>query len=159
MKKLAVLFVAVGLVFAVSGRSMAADSATIDVQAVVLGTCVITVAPGLQSFTPIDIGTFAGETISTAVNFQCTSGIGYTVTLNGVLDPGVGANVGPNLLTDAVSLDTIPYDIVAQSVGNGFGGGAVDIVYDMDMTILPASVTAALSAGTYDGSFVFAINP
>ena len=47
MKKLALLFFAVGLVMSFALKSMALDSATINVQATVLGVCTISAS---QSF-------------------------------------------------------------------------------------------------------------
>ncbi len=159
MRKLAVWFFAVGLVLTFAGRSMAADNATINVQAEIVGSCAITSAPGLQDFGLIDVATYITTTLAPSVNFQCTTGTLYTVTLNGSLNPGVGTNVGPRVLTDPISGDTMSYDILAQSVGSALGIGAVDITYDMDITLPAASVTVALTPGVYVDNFLFEINP
>jgi len=72
MRKIKLLFFTIGGIFLVSELAMAADTATINIQATVQGTCTIQSSPALMDFGNIDPSTFTDTALPGSVVFRCT---------------------------------------------------------------------------------------
>ena len=154
MKKLALLFFAIGLVMTFALKSMALDTATIDVQATVLGVCLISSSPGTMDFGGVDPATWPDTTIAGAIDYTCTAGEAYSITFAGVLNPG-NPVVIPMTMTSGP--DTMPYNVNTLSPSTGVATGALE-TYDFNVELLTAQLVGVPS-GIYTDSFTFDITP
>lgn len=81
--KRSVLLMAAAVLLLAAGTSMAADTATVNVSATVIGTCRFTSAGTTLSFgtLPFDAtGNALGATANSTIQFWCTNGASYTIT-------------------------------------------------------------------------------
>lgn len=154
MKKLALLFFAVGLVMSFALKSMALDTATINVQATVLGVCTISASPGLMDFGSIDPATFVDTQIAGAIDFSCTNGESYSIDFGGVVNPGNPVAIGRVLNSGT---DTMNYNVNTLSSSTGVATGVLQN-YNFNVELLAADVAPA-TAGIYTDSFTFDITP
>jgi hypothetical protein len=156
MKKLIVGFLATGFLLTMPLQSMALDTATINVQAEILGVCTIQASPALMDFGLIDPGTYVTTALPGTVDFTCTTGVAYSIDFAGVVAPANGSAVARNMNDGLGNL--LPYTVNTASDPTGLGTGAVAISYDFDVTLAAADVATAL-AGVYTDSFTFDITP
>ncbi|MEW6324138.1 MAG: spore coat protein U domain-containing protein [Nitrospirota bacterium] len=157
IKKLTAWIVAVGLALAPAGAGLAADSATINVRAEVLGSCTIQSSPALMDWGALDPATYATTALAGAVVFRCTSGVPYSIDFAGSVAPANGSSIA-RTMSDG-SGNNLPYTANTLSDPTGVGlGGATDISYDFNVNLLAADVQAAV-AGVYTDSFTFDITP
>ena len=146
-----------------SGVAAAADTHTVNVNAVVAGTCKFMAAGPTTVNVQNNVGgnidpslTGAGNaTGSATINFRCTKGATSSMNVGASLYAGpVGRTVtsGANTMTYTMTLTGY-----AQA-GQGFGAGGVDLplVVAADITEAVWSVAAA---GTYTDSMVLTVNP
>lgn len=156
MKRLAVCFLAVGFLLTMSQKSTALDSATINVQATILGVCTISSSPALMDFGVIDPGTYATTSLPGTVDFTCTNGVAYSIDFAGVATPANGSAIARTMNDGGGNL--LPYTVNTASDPTGLGAGAVPISYGFDVTLAAADVSTAV-AGVYTDSFTFDITP
>jgi spore coat protein U-like protein len=153
MKRLTLTLLAVGLVLALAGTSMAADSTTVTVSATVLDTCLFTSAGDL-SFGAID-PTLAGpfSPIVTDVNVQCGAGTGFAITDDGGINGPPG---GPYAMDDgAANLLVYSFTYSAVGVGAGFG---TDVALGINGSVTQADAQA-VPAGAYTDTVILSVLP
>lgn len=130
---------------------MAAGSHTLDVTAVVDGTCTFDLANSPMDFGTIDPTSAAPATATAGVNFHCSTGTAYTVTLQGA---------GSYTLTGAVSADTMPYSAAITGGDTGLGAGMTGAAQTVTVG---ASIAVAdfqnASADSYTGTLVLDVAP
>ncbi len=151
MKKFAALFAAVALL-ALGTAAFAADTATVNVSATVLGSCQFSPAtPTVTLAFPATIVVPAAANVPatpTAVGVICSTGIPWTIT-------SVSANGG--FLHDAVSGGNIGYSY-ALGLASGTGTGAAQNVA-ITGSIPMGNLGAAVAAGTYTDVVTLTLNP
>lgn len=156
MKKITIWILALGLVLSSVGPSLAADSATINVRAEVLGSCTIQSSPALMDWGALDPSTYATTALAGAVVFRCTTGLPYSIDFAGVVAPANGSSIARTM---ASGVNTLAYTANTLSDPTGVGlGGATDISYSFNVNLLAVDVQAAV-AGVYTDSFTFDITP
>ena len=143
MKALKGLIIAIVMVL-VATASFAADSATLNIQANVQGTCSFSAASTLLDFTNIDPTSGAPAIAATTIDYSCTNGVVYTLTL-------------PAAATIANGLDTIGVNLAYTDNGTGTGSGLATTI-DIDGTI-PFANYSASPAGLYTGSVTLDVTP
>jgi len=143
MKALKGLIIAIVMVL-VATTSFAADSATLNMTATVQGTCSFAAASTLLDFGTIDPTAGTDATASTSIDYTCTNGVVYTLTL-----PAAGS------ITDGT--DTIGVNIAYADGGGGSGSG-VPATIVIDGTI-PAANFATVGAGVYNGFVTLDVSP
>jgi spore coat protein U-like protein len=150
MKRIAVWFIAVGFVFSMSGKSMAADTANVTVSATVLDSCLFTSAGDL-SFGGID-PTAAGPytPVVTDVNVQCGVGDLFTITDDG------GTNGGPYAMDDGLG-NKLVYTFTYTNAGVGAGFGT-DVPLGINGSVTQAAAQA-VPAGGYSDTVVLTVSP
>lgn len=144
-------FLAAGVAAAVlvaPAASMAAGSHTLNVSATVNGTCSFDLPNSAMAFGAIDPAGVTPATASASVDFHCSNGQAYTVTLSGT---------GSYTLTGA---GTLPYTASitsgASGTGTGMTGAAQSVV--VDATIAVADYQNA-NAGAYTGTLTLNVAP
>lgn len=137
------LMMVLALVF-VSSSAYAAGSATLDVQATVLGTCSFAAASTTLDFGNIDPTSGVDALGSTTIDYTCTNGTIYTLTTP------VAASI-----TDGV--DIINLNLAYVDGGTGTGTGVASTL-SVNGTI-PAANYATVGAGVYTGSVTLDVNP
>jgi spore coat protein U-like protein len=149
MKKLQVILAALFLTLTLgAGSALAAGSATVDISATVLGTCVFN-SGGAIAFANLDPTSGASPSVTNpaAANFTCTSGTAYTITDDGGLtttynlDDGVG--------------NLIPYTLAYVGAGAGTGV-AQDLSIQADIAF---AAYQTKPAGAYADTVTLTINP
>lgn len=149
MKRLQMTAAAVAAMFILgAGSALAAGTATVDIQATVLGTCVFN-SGGAISFGNLDPTSGLSPSVinPAAANFTCTNGTAYTITDDGGL-------LGTYNLDDGAG-STIPYALAYAGAGLGSG-----VAQDLSIT---ANINFAdfqtKPAGTYNDTVTLTINP
>lgn len=140
MKKILVLAAAIALV---SSTAFAAGTATLNVTANVLGTCIIT--GGNLAFGALDPTTApaVGPIAATGVAVNCTSGNAFTVTDDAASKP----------LTNGAN----QINFTLSHAGSGTGTGALD-AYPITGSILAGAYSTS-PAGAYTSSVTLTITP
>jgi spore coat protein U-like protein len=140
MKRYFVAAVAVALV-AAAGVAVAATT-DVTVNATVLEACAFRSVPTVN-FPALDPATGAAVDSPTVnLTFNCTSGVGYTLTDPN--NPLVGDGTYSGNLSDA-SANTIPYTLTYTNfTGTGAGGGAGNEI--------SSAITGHILAGNYDSA-------
>lgn len=142
MKKIFVL--AVAAVIAMSGAAMAADLANLTVNATVLGTCGINTAPTINL--TLDPTSGLDVTGNGNIDFVCTNGTGYTLTVPGGGTMGSIASGGSivytlgatNLVGSGTGLTQTSVATVTVPFANyQFAPAAVDYTDIVVVSILP----------------------
>lgn len=145
MKKILVLAAAMAI-FASS--ALAAGTATVDVSATVVGSCVFNTANATLTFPALDASVVADVPGATSLDFQCAAGVSYTIS-----DDTAGAPAMTS--TTLAPAQNIPYSLTYAAAGLATG----------------ANQTLAISANvayadfqnawvdTYTDTVVFTINP
>lgn len=145
MKKTKLAALALSLVGVLAaGNAVAADTATLTVQAQVLGTCNFDTAGATLDFLSIDPTLGAGATAQTTITYTCTNGTAYTF-----------ANPAGGAMTGATLSDNLPFAL-AYDVAGGTGTGSSETL-TIDGTITAANL-ALVRADTYSGSVTLDIN-
>lgn len=153
LKVIPISFGLVGLLMAVNGSSLAADSTTMAMSANVIGTCKYSTTPAL-AFGVLDQTLSTDATASGNLQFWCTKGASYT--LSDQANPGVGDGAFAGAITNGT--DAIPYTITYNNfTGNGAG----------KTTLNTSTLTAKIlngdyvnvSAGAYTGTVTFTVAP
>jgi hypothetical protein len=128
--------------------SMAAGTHTLNVSATVNGTCSFDLPSSPMAFGAIDPSGSTPATASTTVDFHCSNGQAYTVTLSGT---------GSYTLTGA---GTIPFtaSITAGSSGTGTGMTGAASTVSVDATIAVADYANA-NAGAYASTLTLNVAP
>ncbi|MBE0504335.1 MAG: spore coat protein U domain-containing protein [Desulfuromonadales bacterium] len=145
MKKILVLAAAMAM-FASS--AFAAGTATVDVSATVVGSCVFNTANATLAFPFLDatvVGPVAG---STSLDFQCASGVSFTIS-----DDTGGAPVMTS--TTLAPAQTIPYSLNYTATGTASGLNETLVV---NASVAYADFQNAW-VDTYTDTVVFTINP
>ncbi|PLX99186.1 MAG: hypothetical protein C0623_10115 [Desulfuromonas sp.] len=143
MKALKGLVIAIVLVL-VASTSFAADSATLNIQANVQGTCSFAAASALLDFTNIDPTSGAPAIAATSIDYSCTNGVAYTLTL-------------PPTATIANGVNTIGVNLAYTDNGTTTGTGLATTI-DIDGTI-PFANYSASPAGLYTGTVTLDVSP
>jgi hypothetical protein len=128
---------------ALASSAFAAGSATLTINANVLGTCDFSAAGATMDFLNIDPTAVVDATASTSIDYSCTSGVVYTFT-----------NPANTSITNGT--DTMAVDLVYSTAG-GTGTGVAETL-TIDGTITVASFTG-VTAGAYTGTATLNINP
>jgi len=151
MKRLLVVFMAIGLLAAASG-ALAADTATVAVSATVTGTCKFN-SGGTLSFTldPSTGGNVNGTVSQPA--FWCTKGASYTLSD----DDGLNKSGTTHRMKHATLTEYIPYSFAYTTTGTGTGKSAA-ITMDIASAVTEADYINA-SAGSYTDTVTLSITP
>ncbi len=153
MRKLALIFIALGVILGLSGLATAGDTATVSVTATVVGTCKFNAGAKTVSFS-LDPAT--GGNVSGTVSqpqFWCTNGASYTISDDdGLYESGTTHRVKHALLTDY-----IPYSFTYAASGTGTGKNT-PITMNIVSTINEADYLDA-SAGNYSDTVTLTITP
>jgi len=128
--------------------AMSAGTHTLNVSATVNGTCSFDVPSSPMAFGVIDPAGTVAATASAAVDFHCSNGQAYTVTLSGT---------GSYSLTGA---GTIPYtaSITGGASGTGTGMTGAASTVTVDATIAVTDYQNA-NAGAYTGTLTLNVAP
>jgi len=152
--KRSVLLMAAAVLLLMAGTAMALDTANVTVTATVAGTCQFATVPSLD-FGSLDPA--VGAAVNPApvdLTFNCTTGVGYTLTDN---KGGAAGSLSSNLVLGA---DTIPYSLTySNDVGIGLGGGVANELTSSLTGSIAAGVYSSAPAGAYTDTIVFTINP
>lgn len=144
MKKMKLAALALSLVgILAAGNAFAADTATVDVSATVLGSCSFNVANPVMAFGNIDPTSGATYPATADLNFTCTNGTAYT------LDDVSGTN-------KPFAQAGLTFDVAGYTL-NGSGTGAAQTV-TLNGSIAPAQYASA-TAGSYTQTLTVNINP
>ena len=132
---------------AFGGNALAADTATVDISATVLGTCSFS-AGDTFAFGNLDPTSGASPSLTqSGVTFACTNGTNYTITDDGGL-------LGTYDLEDA-SANTIGYNFNYAGAGAGTGANqTLSITVD-----IPFANYQNAPAGAYADTVTLSINP
>jgi len=144
MKKLTLALLTIALLAIGAGTALAADTATLTVQANVLGTCSFDAAGALLDFADIDPTSGSDATATTTIGYTCTNGVAlgiWTTPATATI-----SNAGNNILVDLV---------YSGQVATGTG---VSETLTIDGTI-PFANYATAPAGLYTGTVTLGINP
>ena len=129
---------------ALASSAFAAGSATLTINANVLGTCSFSAAGATMDFLNIDPTALVDATASTTIDYNCTSGVLYSF-------------VNPAAASITNGTDTMAVDLLYTDAGTGTGTG-VATTLTIDGTITVANFTG-VSAGAYTGTATLNINP
>lgn len=142
MKTIRTMLLTVALV-TLASAAFAAGTATLTINANVLGTCDFSAAGATMDFLNIDPTAVVDATASTTIDYSCTSGVVYTFT-----------NPANTSITNGT--DTMAVDLAYSTVG-GTGTGVAETL-TIDGTITVANFTG-VTAGAYTGTATLNINP
>jgi spore coat protein U-like protein len=146
-----VLLAASAAVLLMPAAGMAAGSHTLNVTAVVDGTCTFDSASSPMDFGTIDPTSAVPATATAAVNFHCSTGTPYTVTLQGA---------GSYSLTGAVSAASLPYSAAITGGDTGLGAGMTGAAQTVSVG---ASIAVAdfqnANADSYTGTLILDVSP
>jgi len=136
-----------------AGNTLAADTATINASATVLGTCTFDVATYDLAFGVIDQTTLGAADVTATANleFTCSNGTVWT------LDDETLSAVGAKSMSGAVTAGSLAYQIDDDYTFTGTGTGLTQTV-TVAGTILNADAAGA-AADVYTDSFTIDINP
>jgi spore coat protein U-like protein len=155
MKKILVLALAMGLVMALGGVAMAADSNTLTVQASVVGTCKF-YAPktSLLDFGNLDPSIGNNVNGSTTTQFWCTKG---------VTTDAVSAGNGSNYASGSRNMlgpggDLIPYTLGVSKDATSNGGPLSPRTLTISGSVAGSDYLSK-SAGAYSDTVVLTIIP
>lgn len=143
MKKMTVITMIAALLLS-AGAAFAADTATLTVQANVLGTCSFDAAGALLDFADIDPTSGADATASTTIGYTCTNGV------------ALGVWTTPATATIVNGASNIDVNL-AYSGQVATGTGALETL-TIDGTI-PFANYSTVPAGLYTGTVILGINP
>ncbi len=143
MKTIRTMLITVVLV-ALASSAFAAGSATLTINANVLGTCNFSAAGATMDFLNIDPTAVVDATAATSIDYNCTSGVVYTFT-------------NPATASITNGTDNMTVDLVYTDAGTGTGSGAVTTL-TINGTITVANFTG-VTAGAYTGTATLNINP
>ena len=134
---------------------MAEDTATVDVQANVVGTCKFMTASAILNFGNLDPAVGTDVTATTTLTFWCTKNATYTVTD----DDGLHETVSnQNRMKHATFLEYIPYSFsYTPTSGTGAGKGT-SITLNISGTVRGSNYINA-SAGSYSDTVTMTISP
>lgn len=156
MKKLSLVLV-LFFVAAMTSMAFGADSATITVQASVMGTCKFSPvgASGTLDFGTLDPGVGVDVNANTTIQFWCTKGVTLeTFTVgNGNYFSG-----GSNNMRDTVSGDDIPYLISAAKDANPNQGPISPRTLTISGSVLGVDYINK-SAGNYSDTVIIDVTP
>jgi Spore Coat Protein U domain len=128
---------------------MAAGTHTLNVSATVSGTCSFDLPNSAMSFGAIDPAGTTPATATAAVDFHCSNGQAYTVTLAGTGSYSLSAGAA-----------TIPYTASvtggASGTGTGMTGAAQTVTVDASIAV--ADYQNA-NAGAYTGTLTLNVAP
>ena len=135
-----------------------ADTANLNVNANILGTCVIQSVQSV-SFGDLQQGTTAPDkTAPGAITYWCTKGASYTVNLGLGNNPsGTTRRMQGQATTN--SAEFLPYDLVSDSPTSGTGKGpAAPETHNVTGTVRGADYNA-LSVGGFQDTVIVTITP
>jgi spore coat protein U-like protein len=156
IKILVLALAAAGFSASVS-TAVAADTATLNVSAKVVGTCKVTVNSGNLAFGNLDVGLATDATAnSNDIKFWCTKGAAYTITDDDGQNE-LAANQNRMKSTTLTTPEYIPYSIAYTAAGTGTGP-STPITLGVSGTILNANYVGA-SADNYTDTVTFNITP
>lgn len=145
MKKILVLAAAMAMF---ASAAFAAGTATVDVTATVVGSCVFTTANATLAFPALDASVVAPVNGSTSLDFQCAAGVSYAIS-----DDTAGAPAMTS--TTLAPAQTIPYSL--SYVASGLATGASQTLA-VNGTVAYADFQNAW-VDAYTDTVVFTINP
>lgn len=145
MKKILVLAAAMAMF---ASATFAAGTATVDVTATVVGSCVFTTANATLAFPPLDASVVAPVNGATGLDFQCAAGVSYTIS-----DDTAGAPAMTS--TTLVPAQNIPYSLSYAATGLATGASQTLAVTG---TVAYADFQNAW-VDAYTDTVVFTINP
>lgn len=160
MKKMVLLWMAAILLLA-AGTAMAADTATVDVSATVVGTCQFSSAGTTLPFgtLPFDAsGNALGATANSTIQFWCTNGASYTIAD----DTGANESVPgtPPFRLGSTTLGTPEYIDYSLSynpaTGTGTGPGTP---ITLNITGTVGTTYAGNSPDVYNDTVTLTVNP
>jgi spore coat protein U domain-containing protein, fimbrial subunit CupE1/2/3/6 len=153
--KRSVFLIAAAVLLMMAGTAMAAGTATMDVSAVVQGTCSFNSASTTLAFGALPTSG-AGASVSTSIDFNCSNGTVYTMTDDdGLNETGVDANRMAS--TTLGTTEYIPYSIAYTSTGTGLGP-TNPITLTIDGTVASGAY-ATNSPDVYQDTVTLTINP
>jgi len=144
MKK---VLLAAMLVLAMAGMAFAADNATVNVSANVVGTCKFNTTSANLAFGSLDPAVGGNASTSATLSFWCTKGATVTVSDN---------KAGVYNLTSGIN--TIPYSVAYTPASTTGAGKSNPINLTVNGTILEADWINA-SVGAYTDTIIVSINP
>lgn len=151
MKRNLVTVMVLGLL-AIAGTIWAADTAVVNVNAEVVGTCQF-LTDGTITFTlDPSVGGDIGGTV-TPPSFWCTKNARYTITD----DNGINESGTTYQMKHATLNEFIPYSFTYTDTGDGEGKGTT-LNLDIDSTVFEADYVNA-SSGIYSDTVTLTINP
>ncbi len=143
------------LLFSVSAF---ADTANLNVNANILGTCVIQSVQSVN-FGDLQQGTTAPDkTAPGSITYWCTKGASYTLTLGLGNNPS-GTNRRMQGQATTNSTEFLPYDLLSDASGGGIGKGpAAPETRNVTGTVRGADYNV-LSVGGFQDTVVVTITP
>ncbi len=151
MRRILVAAMVLGML-AMAGSAWAADTATVNVSAVVTGTCQF-LTDGSIDFT---LDPSVGGDVNGAVvqpTFWCTKGAAYTITD----DDGVNASGTTHQMKHPIEPDVIPYTFTYTATGFG-AGRSTTLTMDIASTVVDGAYADA-SSGNYLDTVTLTVNP
>ncbi len=152
MKKILFLTMVLGLALFSVGQGVAADTATVNVSATVVGTCKFLTGGSISFTLDPSVGGNVSGTV-TQPTFWCTKGASYTITD----DDGLYELGTTHRMKHATLLEYIPYSFTYSATGTGGGPGS-PITMDIASTVLGTDYINA-SAGNYSDTVTLTIAP
>jgi spore coat protein U-like protein len=154
MKKSLVLALAMGLVMALGGVAMAADTNTLTVQANVIGTCKITGTSGI-SFT-LDPSSAVDATATGSVTYWCTRGSSGILAVTTGLHDSLGIRYMQSTSTPA---EKIAYTL--NPLGDNYTGQGKTTTKTLTITgtVQNAAFINAMALIDYNDSVSVTITP
>jgi spore coat protein U-like protein len=154
MVKRIILIIAIAMI-AFSGVAMAADNATVNVSANVVGTCKFDTKVGTLPFGDLDpaVGGNMNNLAATQPTFWCTKGSSYTITD----DDGLHKSGTTHRMVGPSPTDLIPYTFTYTASGTGQGKSTLTTM-NIAGQILGADYINA-TAGGYSDTVTLSINP
>ena len=160
-KRMALIGALAGFAMLGSGNALAGNTNTVEVTAVITGTCNFTAANNPAGNTTLDFGTLdqvtGGNAVATTatLNYWCTKGEVATGISAGNGNNSAGC-AGTRCLSNGT--DLIPYSLVLTPSGATGLGKSTNLTVDIDGGIVEADYID-VSAGNYDDLVVLTITP
>jgi hypothetical protein len=146
-----------------SGAAAALDTHTVNVNAVVAGTCKFMAAGPTTVNVQNNVGGNIDPSLTGAGNATGSATINFRCTKNATSSINVGATLYtvPVARTLTSGANTMGYTMTLtghSQAGQGFGAGGVDLPLQVQASITEA-VWSVAAAGTYTDSVVLTVNP
>lgn len=142
-------------VVAFGGTALAADTATVTINATVDGTCIVNSAPTITLV--LDPSLSGNVSNSGNISLWCTRNTAFTISDPGSGSSGTYATVLEGIPASPTAGKTIPVTLSYNTVGTG-SGRTTPVNSSITATVLNADFINAV-AGNYTKQVVMTVNP